>query len=341
MNLGDYVLELTAAGLYLLGLPLLIYGICALHKYLLITRRERKMKRNADRKKLPSPLWPKFTRSLGFTMKKDTRPVWKLPVSHRLFYWIFYLAGLILTVVGVFIENWELAGIGCGVYFIGIMFSLNTASKVLKQRDKILDRIFKTVDFKFHYDAEGKENPSSVVKVLEWRNYVEPEMIEMEIPLSFDSMSQDEFMKHFNQHLSKMSTEAEERSWVPAVDPDKKLLGWDYGASKLTVRTVPPLPTMAPWHEGYVLNERCAWSFFPLGLGIENGVEMPNPENPEEMQSVIGVDVSGEQAKLGKKMGFPVSSNLVTSPQLLIGGGTGGGKSLSVDTLIPVVKRDR
>lgn len=340
MEISDYILEIVIACVYLMGLPLFVYGITALHKNLLITRRERKLRRDADRKNLPKPLWPKFKKSMSFTMKKDTRPVGKLSISHKLMFWALYTIGFIVSVAGAFASSWTTILIGISLFFVCIMFSLSTGGKLLKQRDKILERIFKTVDFKFMYGKEAAENPSSVINVVEWRNYIEPEKIEMEIPLSFNDDSRNEFMRHFNQHLSRMSTEAEERTWVPADDHEKGISGWDYGGSKLTVRTVPPLPTKAMFHEDYILNDRCAWSFFPLGLGVEDGVAMKNPENPEEEQNVIGIDVSGEQGKLGSKMGFYVSGKVGTSPQILIGGGTGGGKALSVDTLVPVLVPD-
>lgn len=272
-------------------------------------------------------------------MYKDERPLSKIGISHRLFFWLTYTAGFITSVAGAFFGSWQTILIGMSVFFICIMFSMSTGGKLLRRREKIIDRIFKTVDFKFGYGGEAGESPTSMVKVTEWRNYIEPDKIELEIPLSFNQDFQNEFMRHFNQNLSKTSTEAEERTWVPADDHEKGTSGWDYGGSTLSLRTVPPLPLKAMFHEDYVLNERCAWSFFPLGLGVEDGVEMQSVDKEGEVVNVIGIDVSGEQGKLGAKMGFYVSPRITTSPQMLIGGGTGGGKALEVSTKIPVLVR--
>src|SRR5699024_240442 len=95
--------------------------------------------------------------------------------------------------------------------------------------------------------------------------------------------------------------------------------------------------TMAKWHEGYLDPQYCAWGFFPLGLSVEHGVLMPNPENPEEMQNVVGIDLTKSQKKLASKNGIKVSEKVEGTPQVFIGGGTGGGKSLHVNTWVPVL----
>lgn len=323
---------------YLIGMPILIGLFSALHKYLFITRRARRMAPR-DQQNLPQPLSKKISRRVGFTLKHDTRPLFgKFAINYKWTFVLLWLAGLAITVIGALIDNWQVLIAGFVWFFIAFGFCQSTAKKILAQRDKLMDRIFKTVDFKMAYGKEGEERQHQLVQVVEWKDFLSPEKIKIEIPLKFNADSQEEFMRHFNQHLSKMSSEAEEKAWVPADDLEKGIPGWDYGASMLTVRTVPPLPLRADWHEGYILNDNCAWSFFPLGIGVEDGVEMPSPENPEETLNVIGIDVSGEQQKLAKKKGFYTSSKIVVSPQALVGGGTGGGKSLSVDTLIPVVK---
>ena len=60
--------------------------------------------------------------------------------------------------------------------------------------------------------------------------------------------------------------------------------------------------------------------------------------NPEtgEIENVLGFDLSGEQGKVAKKAGYKMSPKITTSPMVFIGGGTGGGKSLTTDTIVSV-----
>lgn len=335
----EFYFEIAMAAVYLIGMPILVSCFYALHKYMFITRRAQRM-RPIDAKTLPKPLSKQASQRLNFTLKQDTRPLFgKFSITYKWTFVLLWVLGLVITVAGAFIGIWQVTVAGLVWFFVAYGFSQSSAKKILTQREKLMDRIFKTVDFKMSYGKEGEERRNEVVNIVQWKDFLSPEKIKIEIPLRFNADAQEEFMRHFNQHLSKMSSEAEERAWVPADDMEKNTPGWDYGASTLTVRTVPPLPTRADWHEGYVLNDNCAWSFFPLGIGVEDGVQMPNPENPEEMMNIIGVDVSGEQQKLAKKKGFYTSSKVTTSPQMLVGGGTGGGKSLSINTLVPVLKK--
>ena len=91
------------------------------------------------------------------------------------------------------------------------------------------------------------------------------------------------------------------------------------------------------WDEHYIINENIAWSFFPLGLGVEGGVLLENPETGE-MEHVLGLDLNGNQVKLAKKKGLTIGNELVRSPQTLVGGQTGGGKALSLDTEILILQ---
>lgn len=337
MEISDYYFEIGMISIYLLVLPFIIFAFSMLHKYLLITRRAQKMRREADRKNLPKPLWPKVTRALGFSIKSDTRPFLKLPLTNKQAFYLMYLTGLVLTGIGAFIGSAGMILSGMGVFFVAVFFSLGTSGRLLKQRDKIIERIFRTVNSKMFYEREVSENPSRVITVKSWRNFVEPDMLQIEIPPTFSQEMVDGFMRQFNQNLSKTSTESEERAWVPDDDLENGKPGWDFPAGVLTLRTVPPLPTMAPWHEKYVEDERIAWSFFPLGIAVEDGVLLKDKETGEE-QNIVGIDVSGKQISLGKKLGVPVSSKIMPSPQALIAGGTGGGKSLAINTMVPVLK---
>lgn len=336
--MGDYIWEIMAASAYLFGMPMLVWLFCKAYKKVFITRRAQKL-RPQDMDQLPQPLGKKLKRHLGFTVKMDDRTWGKMPLNNKRMFWVLWVLGLVVTVLGGVFSNLSVIFLGLMMFFLPLIYSIATSRKMLAQRDAIFNRIFETVNFKMHYGAKKAENPASLIKISEWEDMLQPKEIRISIPLSFDQAAAPEFMRHFNQNLSRFSTDAEERSWV-AKTADGKAPGWDFGGSLLTVRTVPPLPTMAKFDAHYLHNERCAWSFFPLGLGIENGVEMIHPETGAT-ENVIGIDVSGEQGKLGKKKGFPVSGTIMVSPMALVGGGTGGGKSLAVNTIVPVVKKDR
>lgn len=337
----EFTFEIIMGLLYLVGMPIIFGLFMSLHKT--ITRRFKLRnarsihERKILEKDLPPPLSKKMSRRVGFTMKQDTRPLSKsISMSHRAMFFAIWALGLITVIAGAYMANWQVIVLGFLIFFVAVGFSSSTAKKVLDKRDKIERRVYETVNVKMAYGAEGEADPKSKVRITKWENFIEPRGIECEIPVSFSPDQQQEFMRHFNNQLSFISED--ERSWVPDFNPTEKKKGWDYGEQLLTLRTVPPLPGIAMFHEDYILGDRIAWSFFPLGLAVSDGVEVPDPENPEEMQNVVGIDLSGAQKKLGKDKGFYVSDKLERAPQVFIGGGTGGGKSLKVSTLIPVVR---
>lgn len=337
----EYTFEIIMGLLYLVGMPIIFGLLMSLHKVLTRKFIMRKAKSPHEmrlmEKELPIPLSKKISRRVGFTMKQDTRPLSKgIGISHKAMFFAIWGLGLLTVIAGAYMYSWQIILLGFTVFFLSVGFSNSTAKKVLDKRDKTERRIYETVNVKMAYGAEGDSNPKSKVRITKWENFIEPRGIECEIPVSFSPDQQQEFMRHFNNQLSFISED--ERSWVPDNNPTEKKKGWDYGEQLLTLRTVPPLPGIAMFHEDYILGDRIAWSFFPLGVAVSDGVEVPNPENPEEMQNVVGIDLSGAQKKLGKKEGFYVSEKLERAPQVFIGGGTGGGKSLAVDTWVPVVK---
>lgn len=316
-------------------MPALVGLFSALHKYLLITRRARRLRKERDIKKLPKPLWPKLTRSVSFTLKQDTRSS-KIGIKNKTLLILLYLAGLITTVFGALSDNWTTLSIGFSLFFVALIFTTSTSTKILKKRDKLEGKIYSVVNFKMTYTEDEKEEAGGekeLVKVTEWENFLSPRRIEINIPIKFSPEMQEEFARHFNVHLQQISADAEVRTWVA----DKEN-GWNYADAVVTMVTVPPLPKKAMWHKGYLNPDYVAWSFFPLGISTEEGVLMPNPENPEEMQSVVGIDISGSQDDM-KAKGVFVSEKIKRSPQMLIAGSTGGGKSLAINTLVPVVKK--
>jgi hypothetical protein len=209
-----------------------------------------------------------------------------------------------------------------------VIYGYKSADKLMKIREAVYTRMFSVARTKLGQNGEYEKNPQSVIRVTEWRDFIKPQKVEFDIPDSFGEEGAEGFMKQFNQLFGR------ETAWVPS--DSEETPGWDFDKGVLTIGAVPPLPREAPWDEHYVLADGVAWSFFPIGLGVEHGLELPNPKTGE-IENVLGFDLSGEQGGIAKKFGLNMSQSITTSPMALIAGGTGGGKALSVDTMIRVL----
>lgn len=344
-------LLLVVAIIYVFVLPIIFRLFAVVHKKLVIERQQIKAQQRGDRQKLknlPRPLWPKWKEHIGFTLRdkrnfaygkdKETGEPKTLNITRKAaFFWLGAF-GFIVSMIGAlltsaFLTNWWVILIGMTIFFNTMHFAIASAKPILKERKRLLDRMFSVGNKSFHYPAENAENPQSVITVLEWDDYVTPSKVEFEVPDGFGQEGEEGFLRQFNQIFGT------QRTWVPSHDPEQEEYGWDYDKGVVTLYAVPPLPTMAPWHERYVLSPEIAWSFFPIALGVEHGVELTNPESGE-IENVLGFDLSGVQSDVAKKTGTKVSSKIVVSPMALVAGGTGGGKSLSSDTMVYVVDKD-
>lgn len=328
---------------YLAVMPIVLRLLALAHKKLIIDRKAAKLsKSKGNLKNLPKPLWPKWKERISFTMKDKRDLVLKKPkkgsggepktskIQNRQMFLILWSAGLLLTMAGAFILNWKVMLTGFAVFFVAIAFAIKTADSIIVTRQKVYTRMFSIAKQKLGQSAEHEDNPQAVISILEWNDYVKPQKVEFQVPDSFGAEGEEGFLRQYNQIFGTETT------WVPSDDPEKGP-GWNYEEAKLTIHAVPPLPGRADWSEHYVLGDGVAWSFFPIGLGVENGIELPNPKTGTT-ENVLGFDLSGEQAKVGQKHGVKVAGTITTSPMAFIGGGTGGGKSLSVDTLVRVVR---
>jgi len=341
-----------ALAIYLLLFPILFWGIGLADKqmksYFLNKQLMRKgANKNQVMKNAKDPAWPKWKERLKFTRSDKRAFVFGKPkqgqepkstgITRRLFYWILRIAGLVVALIGGVIGNAGLAGglfLAALLYMASLVYGYMSADKLMKSREAVLKRMFSVAKAKLNQSSEYETNPGQVVRITEWRDYVKPQIAEFDIPDTFGEEGAEGFMKQFNQLFGK------ETAWVPSDNPETGDPGWDFDKGVLTIHAVPPLPRKAPWDEHYVLAEGVAWSFFPIGLGVENGLELPNPKTGL-VENVLGFDLSGEQAKVAEKFGLKMSQAITTSPMALIAGGTGGGKALSADTLVRVLDEEK
>lgn len=262
----------------------------------------------------------------SFSFRKDGKG--ESPVQYRYISIAIYLVGLIVFVLPAFTGSWSLLLLGVILFFTFIVFAYTSASKILKKREEMIRNYFMVIRGPLGL-KEG--SPEGVLKVVEWRDdMVSARRIDVNIPTTFDQMSEDRVLRSFNQFFGR------ETAWVARSDKEGEP-GWDYENFVLRLIITAPLPQRANWDEKYITSPGVPWSFFPIGLGIENGIEMLNAETGK-MEYVIGYDVTGLTGKEAKKHGMNVSPMLAggAAPMVLIAGGTGSGKALPVDTELAV-----
>lgn len=340
---------IVAASIYIVGFPILFWAVGLADKQFKNWRLNKQlMGRGANKaqimKNAPAPAMPKWRERLKFTRSDKRAFVLGAPkqgkepittnISRRLFYWILRGVGFIVALIGAFTGSigtmFIFLGISLLFYIASLVYGYMSADKLLKTREQIYKKMFSIARTKLGQSSEYEANPQQVIRIVEWRDYIKPQKVEFDIPDTFGEEGAEAFMKLFNQNFGK------ETAWVPSDDPETGDPGWDFEKGLLTIHAVPPLPMKAPWDEHYVLGEGVAWSFFPIALGVENGLELPNPKTGQ-VENVLGFDLSGEQAKVAQQFGLKMSQAITTSPMALIAGGTGGGKSLSVDTMVRVI----
>lgn len=286
---------------YLLGMPILLRLIAYAHKKIWIARKLEKAGKSAEAlKKVPPELWPKMKERLRFTFK-DKRPAQlgkkTLGMDNRTMFFTLYGAGAALFIIGGAIGMRKLLPLGIIMFFVAIIFGYKSPKGLLETREKILKRMYDIGRAKMGLSAEYENNPGAVVKVLEWEDYIKPQKAEYQIPTNFGQEGAEGFLKLFNQNFGG------ETAWVPSDDPESGTPGWNFQESVVTIHAVPPLPQRANWSEHYVLNPAIAWSFFPIALGVENGVELPNPETGET-EYVLGLTFPGSRLTWVKKQGL-------------------------------------
>lgn len=328
-------LTLILAAIYIIVMPIIFRLVAFTHKKLVTQRAMQKAGNNRNQQaKVPKPIWGIWKERITFTMKdKRDAQIGKKQVNlqNRQMFFLIWGIGLATVVLGAFLENWKIYVPSYFIFFFATGFGISASKDILEKREKMFRRMFEIAQSKMGLSSEFSENPQQAIRVLEWADPLKPNKVQFDVPTTFGQEGEEGFLRQFNQVFGN------ETAWVPFDDAENGVPGWNYEEGTATFRAVPPLPTMAPWDEHYVVGEGVAWSFFPIGLGVENGVSLPNPETGE-VENVLGFDLSGEQVKVGKKAGLAVGPEITTSPMVFVGGGTGGGKSLSVETLIATDK---
>lgn len=332
-----------ALGLYVLVLPLTIFALAKLHKLFFITlpmrrvhkkRAKNKPHQKIDMDSLPRPLTPRITKRLKFTMKDKRGISFKKgkqsSLQTRFVFLGLYLAGLIVAAIAPYTAVLTMALASVTLAIIALAFGAQSANKAIKKREEITKRIAEMAGRRFKISQKPGDPPEKVARIDRWVDYTKPEYVRIFSPTGFSDTGQEEFVREFNKTYGQV------RSWVPDPDVEGAEGGWDHETGVLYLKSKPPLPKKAAWHPDYVLGDGIAWSFFPLAIGIEDGVEMTNPETGETV-NVLGFDVAGEQKDVGPQAGLAVSKSIGTTPQVFIGGGTGGGKAHPLDTKVVVL----
>lgn len=271
----------------------------------------------------------KLSKRIKFTMR-DTR---KKPVPFKLIFILTYLTGATLAFFGGLNENINFLLVALAISYVNFIFSVISANGIVKKRDAVLKRMLELKGNKMRFvnkDKGSTPTPYSEFRVLEWSEDLKtPVKMHLFMPTEFDILQVDSFLESFNLNFGGNG------QWI-SDDTDKQYGGFDFNAGVAAIKVSSPLPKMAMWHERYLNPKDVHWSFFPLALGSENGVPVFNDEL-NRTEHVLGFAVNGGQEKLSKKNEVVLGSEVTSSPQILIAGGTGGGKSLASDTKIKII----
>lgn len=341
MNPINPILLAIIAFAYILGLPIILRLLCLAHTKVFINRKLAKLPRNQQGKvDVGRPLWPRIKERVLYTFK-DSRPFQfnnkgepkEEGLTNKQVLIIIWCLGLIVFLTATIIGTYWLLCLGFLFFSFAVGFGIQAAHPIIKGREQIYTKMHDIGKSTLGMSSEQGTRPQSVIQILEWREPLSPTKVRFQIPTTFNADSSESFLRQFNQVFGTDTT------WVAFDDPESRKPGWNFAEGELTLKETPPLPQMAPWSEHYVLDPGVAWSFFPVALGVEDGIEIMNPATGK-MENVLGFDLSGEQVGLSKKMGAYCSPKITTSPMVLAAGGTGGGKALSVKTKVRVKKPD-
>ena len=274
----------------------------------------------------------KISKRIKFTLA-DPR---KTPIPFKIVFIAIYLIGAGVSMFAGFSENFSILLIAMIISYVAFVFSLITANNVVKQRDTVISRMLELKGSKMKFTNKDRKSivtHQSEFKILEWSSdLVNPEKMYLYMPTDFDILSVDGFLESFNLVFGGNG------QWIADVD-DKQYSGFDFNAGVAAIKVSGKLPPMAMWSEMYLDKKDIHWSYFPLALGSENGVPIVNKETGET-EHVLGFAVNSGQEKLSKKNGVQIGPEVTSSPQILIAGGTGGGKSLSSKTAVRVIKKE-
>lgn len=272
----------------------------------------------------------KLYKRLKFTIREDKRST--KGVSNKLIVISILLIGALVAFLAGTMQSWSMLFLAIIIQLIGLGISSAFSKAILTKREEILDRMLSLKQQRMGIIGDAKKGVhlAENIKVIEWgEDYIHPAKLHMYMPTSFDSPRVSDFMTFFNQLFNTKGV------WVQNLN-DEQYEGFDFQAGVASLRVTPPLPGRADWHERYLFDDNIAWSFFPLALGSEGGVPITNPETGA-IEHILGFDVNGEQGKLMGKRGLHAGPDMTASPQALVAGATGGGKSLAENTIVATV----
>lgn len=320
--------------LFFLFAPPVFIGLVSTAKKLIIREFRRKMRIKAPVVQAKPSFMKQSKEAILFLLKIDKRKTFNL--DNKIIIMLIYSIGIVFTVFIILTGSILFYILAFLMPFITGAVAIQLYKPIYQARIKFYEKLlsYKSGKMKLvqKQNKDQATNYDEEFKIVEWEdNNIFPKKLIIYLPTSFSPLQTEGFLEEFQPLFGKGS------NWVPdRSDPADP--GWNFDEGRVTLVHTPPLPTKAMWSEHYLLNDSIAWSFFPLGLGSENGVKLKNENGEEEF--VIGFDLAGEQSKLGKKKGIQVGEEVIMAPQVLIAGGTGGGKALSSDTIIPTVKAD-
>lgn len=271
----------------------------------------------------------KIVKRLNFTMR-DPR---SSPIPFKLIFLLIYVTGAIMSLYGGFVINAKMLLISIVIAYVSAIFSYITANRIVTERDQVLNRMLELKGSRMKFANRDKgyiATPGQEFKVLKWsEDLVSPEKMYLFMPTDFDILEVEGFLESFNLIFGGNG------QWI-SDHTDKKYDGFDFNAGVAAIRISPKLPNIAMWHERYLNPKDIHWSYFPLALGSENGVPVYNDELGIT-EHVLGFAVNSGQEKLSKKNGVLIGPEITAAPQILVAGGTGGGKSLNSRSKVRVI----
>ena len=319
--------------LYFIVPPGIFAGAKALKSYIKSQMFGRKQSKTAiTQGNIREGLNEKISKRIKFTLK-DPR---NSPIPFRLIFVLIYITGAIVAGIGGALGKFSILMIALLIQYVDVIFAYGSANEIVTERDTVLRRMVELKSSKMKLVNKGKgiiTRPSDEFKILKWSDdLVHPEKMHIYMPTDFDLLSINQFLESWNLVFGS------EGQWI-ADKSDKQYGGFDFNAGVASLRVSPKLPQRADWHTRYLDPEHIHWGFFPLAIGSENGVPIYN-EEIDATEHVLGFAVNSGQNKLSAKNDVVIGAEITSAPQVLIAGGTGGGKALASDTKVKVLVSD-
>lgn len=201
--------------------------------------------------------------------KKVTNKFVKKILSLKLINWVLLLSTFAL----IGLNKLDLAWIPALILVIVITGQVTAP---LKQRDKILQRMYAVAASSFGYGKDGLLNPWAYVQIRKWEGLTQPAETHLTIPANWDASSpirRDGLESHFN------TTVTDNNTWV---------YEWKTADGVVIARPVSHIPSMVKY-EG---SAKYPWHVFPLGMGVDGDVTVDLQMAPHFL--VTGTTGSGK-----------------------------------------------